>query len=74
MTDLTAAERRETVPVSLGDRSYDIHIGEGILARAGDIDHLGGGLDLIAALSVVNILLIGAGVALALRLGVRFNA
>ena len=37
MTDTTAAERRETVPVSLGDRSYDIHIGEGILARAGDI-------------------------------------
>lgn len=34
----------------------------------------GGGLDLIAALSVINILLIGIGVALALRLGVRFNA
>ena len=25
----------ETVPVSLGDRSYDIHIGPGLLARAG---------------------------------------
>ncbi len=37
MTDQTAAERRETVPVSLGHRSYDIHIGEGLLARAGDI-------------------------------------
>ena len=30
-------ERCETVPVSLGHRSYDIHIGEGLLARAGDI-------------------------------------
>ena len=37
MTDLNAAERRETVPVSLGDRSYDIAIGEGLLARTGDI-------------------------------------
>ena len=37
MTDLHAAERRETVPVALGDRSYDIHIGEGLLAKAGDI-------------------------------------
>ena len=37
MTDLHAANRRETVPVHLGDRSYDIHIGEGLLARAGEI-------------------------------------
>jgi 3-dehydroquinate synthase len=37
MTEGAAAERRETVPVSLGQRSYDIHIGEGLLARAGDI-------------------------------------
>ena len=37
MTDMKTAERRETVPVALGDRSYDIHIGEGILARAGEI-------------------------------------
>ena len=37
MSDLNAAERRETVPVSLGDRSYDIHIGEGLLAKAGDV-------------------------------------
>jgi 3-dehydroquinate synthase len=34
---MKTAERRETVPVALGDRSYDIHIGEGILARAGEI-------------------------------------
>jgi iron(III) transport system permease protein len=33
-----------------------------------------GALDLIAALSVVNIVLIGAGLALALRLGVRLHA
>jgi 3-dehydroquinate synthase len=26
-----------TVPVKLGDRSYDIHIGEGLIARAGEI-------------------------------------
>jgi 3-dehydroquinate synthase len=37
MTEGAAAERRETVPVSLGQRSYDIHIGEGLLSRAGDI-------------------------------------
>ena len=37
MTDQTAAERHDIVPVSLGQRSYDIHIGEGILSRAGDI-------------------------------------
>lgn len=37
MSDFNAAERRDTVPVSLGDRSYDIHIGEGLLAKAGDI-------------------------------------
>jgi 3-dehydroquinate synthase len=37
MTDLSTADRRETVPVSLGQRSYDIHIGEGLLARAGEI-------------------------------------
>ncbi|MBI3709248.1 MAG: iron ABC transporter permease, partial [Proteobacteria bacterium] len=33
-----------------------------------------GALDLIAALSVVNVVLIGAGLALALRLGVRLHA
>ena len=33
-----------------------------------------GALDLIAALSVINVLLIGAGLALALRLGVRLHA
>jgi iron(III) transport system permease protein len=33
-----------------------------------------GALDVIAALSVVNIVLIGAGLALALRLGVRLHA
>ena len=37
MSDLNAAERRETVPVSLGERSYDIHIGEGLLAKAGEV-------------------------------------
>ena len=37
MTDTETSERRETVPVSLGDRSYDIAIGEGLLARAGEI-------------------------------------
>lgn len=37
MTEPHAEERRETVPVALGDRSYDIHIGEGLLAHAGDI-------------------------------------
>ncbi len=37
MSDINAAERHETVPVSLGERSYDIHIGEGLLGRAGDI-------------------------------------
>ena len=37
MTETTAAHRRETVPVLLGQRSYDIHIGEGLLARAGEI-------------------------------------
>ena len=34
MSDINAAERRDTVPVALGDRSYDIHIGEGLLAKA----------------------------------------
>jgi iron(III) transport system permease protein len=33
-----------------------------------------GGLDLIAALSVVNVVLIGAGLLGALRLGVRLHA
>jgi iron(III) transport system permease protein len=33
-----------------------------------------GALDLIAALSVINVLLIGAGLAVALRLGVRLHA
>ena len=37
MTETKAVERRETVPVSLGERSYDIHIGEGLLAKAGDL-------------------------------------
>jgi 3-dehydroquinate synthase len=37
MSDTGHAERRETVAVTLGDRSYDIAIGEGLLARAGDI-------------------------------------
>ena len=37
MTETHTAGRRETVPVSLGERSYDIHIGEGLLAKAGDI-------------------------------------
>ena len=37
MTETKPAERRETVPVSLGERSYDIHIGEGLLAKAGDL-------------------------------------
>ena len=37
MSETHAAERRETVPVSLGDRSYEIEIGEGLLARAGEI-------------------------------------
>jgi 3-dehydroquinate synthase len=37
MTETSAARRRESVPVSLGQRSYDIHIGEGLLARAGEI-------------------------------------
>lgn len=36
MTDTDNGERRETVPVQLGHRSYDIHIGEGLLARAGE--------------------------------------
>ena len=35
MTDLAAAPRRETVPVALGNRSYDIVVGEGLLAEAG---------------------------------------
>jgi iron(III) transport system permease protein len=33
-----------------------------------------GGLDLIAALSVVSVLLVGVGLAVALRLGVRLHA
>ncbi len=37
MTEIHAADRRDTVPVSLGERSYDIHIGEGALSRAGEI-------------------------------------
>lgn len=37
MTETKPAERRETVPVSLGERSYEIHIGEGLLPKAGDI-------------------------------------
>jgi 3-dehydroquinate synthase len=37
MTETNTADRRDTVPVSLGERSYDIHIGEGALARAGEI-------------------------------------
>ena len=37
MTETTLAERRETVPVALGQRSYDITIGEGLLEEAGDI-------------------------------------
>lgn len=37
MTDIDHAARSESVPVSLGDRSYDISIGEGLLARAGGI-------------------------------------
>jgi 3-dehydroquinate synthase len=37
MTDTASGERRDIVPVSLGERSYDITIGEGVLARAGDI-------------------------------------
>ena len=37
MTDTDTASRREHVPVALGERSYDINIGEGLLARAGDI-------------------------------------
>lgn len=37
MTDTDHAARSESVPVSLGDRSYDISIGEGLLARAGGI-------------------------------------
>ena len=34
----------------------------------------GGGLDLIAALSVVNVVIVGVGLSLALRLGVRLHA
>jgi 3-dehydroquinate synthase len=37
MTDTETSERRESVPVSLGARSYEIAIGEGLLARAGEI-------------------------------------
>ena len=37
MTDTDTSERRETVSVALGERSYDIAIGEGVLARAGEI-------------------------------------
>jgi 3-dehydroquinate synthase len=37
MNSMTTAERYETVPVALGDRSYDIAIGERLIERAGDI-------------------------------------
>lgn len=37
MTDTDTSERRETVSLALGERSYDIAIGEGVLARAGEI-------------------------------------
>src|SRR5687767_12038852 len=37
MIETDTSERREIVPVALGDRSYDIAIGEGLLARAGEI-------------------------------------
>jgi 3-dehydroquinate synthase len=37
MTMTHIEERRETVPVVLGDRSYDIHIGDGLLSHAADI-------------------------------------
>ena len=37
MTDSDAKHRRETVPVALGARSYDIAIGERLLERAGGI-------------------------------------
>jgi 3-dehydroquinate synthase len=35
MSDSSVLERRENVPVTLGKRSYDIVIGEGLLAEAG---------------------------------------
>jgi 3-dehydroquinate synthase len=37
MTNSTTRPGDNTVHVALGDRSYDIHIGEGLLSRAGDI-------------------------------------
>ena len=37
MSEIDSAERRDIVPVALGARSYDIAIGEGLLARAGEI-------------------------------------
>lgn len=37
MNNAETAERVETVPVALGDRSYEIAIGEGLLERAGSI-------------------------------------
>jgi len=37
MTDRDSSERRETVAVALGNRSYDIVIGEHLLQRAGEI-------------------------------------
>jgi 3-dehydroquinate synthase len=37
MSETSHRDRRETVAVSLGQRSYDIHIGEGLLSRAGEI-------------------------------------
>ena len=37
MSDLDARARRETVAVALGNRSYDIAIGENLLAMAGEI-------------------------------------
>ena len=36
MSEIDSPERRDIVPVSLGERSYDIAIGEGLLARAGE--------------------------------------
>ena len=37
MTETDKSPRRESVAVALGERSYDIAIGEGLLAHAGDI-------------------------------------
>ncbi len=35
MTDMTASNPTTTVPVKLGDRSYDILIGAGLIGQAG---------------------------------------